>query len=67
MGVGYPIQEDRMTPEPFPYVYDEHRGRWIRDEEPEDRFSPREIAQSLLASVAIGTCLTALASLALCL
>ncbi|MCU0589881.1 MAG: hypothetical protein MUC33_01185 [Desulfobacterales bacterium] len=56
-----------MTPEPFPYVYDEHRGRWIRDEEPEDRFSPREIAQSLLASVAIGTCLTALASLALCL
>lgn len=42
-----------MTPEHFPYIYDQARGRWIRDDEPEESFTPRKVAQAALGGLVL--------------
>lgn len=39
----------------FPYVYD--RGHWVRDNDPDDGFTLREIASAALSCFALVVCL----------
>jgi hypothetical protein len=53
-----------MNAEHFPYIYEQ--GRWIRNDEPEDGWTLRKVAETVLSCFALGVCLVALAMLFLC-